>query len=141
MKLTTRGRYAVMAMVDLAKHSDQKPISLADIAHRQSISLSYLEQLFARLRQANLVESTRGMNGGYLLTRPCHEIRISEIVAAADEILKATRCIAMHDGCLAGKKCMTHDLWSALEQHVHFFLSSVSLQDVLNNKFESAGRL
>jgi Rrf2 family transcriptional regulator, iron-sulfur cluster assembly transcription factor len=135
MKLTTRGRYAVMAMVDLAQNGAEKPISLSEIAERQNISLGYLEQLFARLRQANLIESTRGIHGGYLLARSPANIRIGEIVDAADESLKATRCTAMNSGCMQGKKCKTHDLWESLTHHVHFFLNSVSLQDVLDNNY------
>jgi Rrf2 family iron-sulfur cluster assembly transcriptional regulator len=135
MKLTTRGRYAVMAMVDLAKNGAEKPISLSEIAERQNISLSYLEQLFARLRQANLVESTRGIHGGYLLARSPGDIRVGEIVAAADGILKATRCTAMTSGCMQGEKCQTHDLWAALGHQVNFFLNSVSLRDVLDNNY------
>jgi Rrf2 family transcriptional regulator, iron-sulfur cluster assembly transcription factor len=135
MKLTTRGRYAVMAMVDLAQYGAEKPISLSEIADRQNISLSYLEQLFARLRQANLVQSTRGVNGGYLLTRPSTDIRVGEIVMAADEALKATRCTAITKGCMQGKKCATHDLWDTLSHHINFFLNSISLQDILNNNY------
>lgn len=140
MKLTTRGRYAVMAMVDLAQNGAEKPIALSEIASRQNISLSYLEQLFVRLRQANLVESTRGINGGYLLARPSTDIRIGEIVIAADETLKATRCTAMTDGCMQGQKCMTHDLWDALSYQVNYFLNSISLQDVLKNNYGNIHR-
>lgn len=124
-----------MAMVDLAQNGAEKPISLSEIADRQNISLSYLEQLFARLRQANLVESTRGIHGGYLLARSPANIRVGEIVDAADEALKATRCTAMTSGCMQGRKCQTHDLWETLTHQVHFFLNSVSLQDVLDNNY------
>ena len=121
MKLSTKGRYAVMAMVDLARHAQAKPVSLSDIAARQEISLSYLEQLFARLRRAGLVKSVRGPGGGYRLARGSTETRVSEIILAVDEPIKATRCTEMGaTGCRADRsKCLTHDLWEELGNQIH----------------------
>ncbi|MCZ6847520.1 MAG: Rrf2 family transcriptional regulator [Alphaproteobacteria bacterium] len=132
MKLTTKGRYAVMAMVGLAINSDGKPLTLAQIADRQSISLSYLEQLFAKLRRGALVASVRGPGGDYLLSRAAEAIRISDIVAAVDEPIRATRCQPGSPMSCQGAKrrCTTHDLWEELSNHIHLFLSSVSLADV-----------
>lgn len=136
MKLNTKGRYAVMAIVDLAKHGASKPVSLADIAGRQEISLSYLEQLFAKLRRADLVRSVRGPGGGYRLARPAQDMRIAEVILAVDEPIRATRCdIASTKGCTGGGgKCVTHDLWEELSRQIHIFLSSVSVADVLEKR-------
>ncbi|MBM3643808.1 MAG: Rrf2 family transcriptional regulator [Alphaproteobacteria bacterium] len=136
MKLSTKGRYAVMAMVDLSRHAQNKPVSLSDIASRQEISLSYLEQLFARLRRAGLVKSVRGPGGGYRLARGADEIRVSEIILAVDEPITATRCADLGGvGCRTDRsKCLTHDLWEELGNQIHLFLSSVTLQDVLDRK-------
>jgi Rrf2 family iron-sulfur cluster assembly transcriptional regulator len=136
VKLSTKGRYAVMAMVDLARHAQAKPVSLSDIATRQEISLSYLEQLFARLRRAGLVKSVRGPGGGYRLARGSAETRVSEIILAVDEPIKATRCTEMGaTGCRADRsKCLTHDLWEELGNQIHTFLSSVTLLDVLERR-------
>jgi Rrf2 family iron-sulfur cluster assembly transcriptional regulator len=125
-----------MAMVDLARHAQAKPVSLSDIATRQEISLSYLEQLFARLRRAGLVRSVRGPGGGYRLARGSIETRVSEIILAVDEPIKATRCTEMGTvGCHTdGSKCLTHDLWEELGNHIHLFLSSVTLHDILERK-------
>src|SRR5579864_5014062 len=125
-----------MAMVDLARHAQAKPVSLSDIATRQEISLSYLEQLFARLRRAELVKSVRGPGGGYRLARASNETRVSEIILAVDELIKATRCTEMGTtGCRADRsKCLTHDLWEELGNHIHAFLNSVTLSDVLERK-------
>lgn len=144
MKLTTKGRYAVMAMVDLATSFKGKPIALSDIADRQEISLSYLEQLFSKLRRCGLLDSVRGPGGGYLLSRPANEIRISDIILAADEPIKATRCHTGSPlGCIGNKgRCLTHDLWEELSQQVHLFLNSVTLDDVVNRRvMGSAGRI
>lgn len=138
MQLSTKGRYAVMAMVDLARESaaqagQVRAVSLADIARRQEISLAYLEQLFARLRRAGLVRSVRGPGGGYALARPAAETPVGAIVHAVDEPLRVTRC-ASHAaaGCLAGgAKCLTHDLWEALGDEIEGFLAKVSLEDVV----------
>jgi Rrf2 family transcriptional regulator, iron-sulfur cluster assembly transcription factor len=136
MRLSTKGRYAVMAMVDLAKHSTGEPIALAEIAERQEISLSYLEQLFARLRVAGLVKSVRGPGGGYLLGHPAQEMRISDVILAVDEPIRATRCSpGAPVGCRGSKsRCLTHDLWEELGNQIHLYLSSVSLADVVEQR-------
>ena len=141
MRLSTKGRYAVMAMVDLAKHGTGEPISLAEIAERQEISLSYLEQLFARLRKGGLVRSVRGPGGGYLLAFAAAETRISEIILAVDEPIRATRCApGAPTGCRANKsRCLTHDLWEELGNQIHLFLSSVSLADVVERRLLGGG--
>jgi Rrf2 family iron-sulfur cluster assembly transcriptional regulator len=134
MKLSTRGRYAVMAVADLAQATGEDPVTLSDIASRQSISLSYLEQLFAKLRRADIVSSVRGPGGGYKLSRLPSETRISDIMSAVDEPLKTTRC-SDTKGCLpSGARCITHDLWDELSRHIYLFLSSVTLEDVLGRK-------
>lgn len=132
MRLSTKGRYAVMAMVDLASRSLGRPVALADIAQRQEISLSYLEQLFAKLRKGGLVRSVRGPGGGYLLSHPAEATRVSDIFLAVDEPIRATRCMPGSPmGCTGDNgRCMTHDLWEELGNHIHLFLSSVSLADV-----------
>ena len=132
MRLSTKGRYAVMAMVDLASRSLGRPVALADIAQRQEISLSYLEQLFAKLRKGGLVRSVRGPGGGYLLSHPAEATRVSDIILAVDEPIRATRCMPGSPmGCTGDNgRCMTHDLWEELGNHIHLFLSSVSLADV-----------
>ncbi len=125
-----------MAMVDLAMHSDGKPISLADIADRQEISLSYLEQLFAKLRRGGLVRSVRGPGGGYLLARLDEETRVSDIILAVDEPIRATRCTPGQPfGCRSNKsRCMTHDLWEELGNQIYLYLSSVTIADVVNKQ-------
>jgi Rrf2 family transcriptional regulator, iron-sulfur cluster assembly transcription factor len=136
MRLSTKGRYAVMAMVDLAKHGAGRPVSLADIADRQEISLSYLEQLFAKLRKGNLVNSVRGPGGGYLLAYAASETRISDIILAVDEPIRATRCTpGAPTGCRGNNsRCLTHDLWEELGNQIHLYLSSVSLADVVEQR-------
>jgi Rrf2 family iron-sulfur cluster assembly transcriptional regulator len=136
MRLSTKGRYAVMAMVDLAKHSGGDPVSLAEIAERQEISLSYLEQLFAKLRKGGLVNSVRGPGGGYLLAFAAAETRISDIILAVDEPIRATRCTpGAPVGCRGNKsRCLTHDLWEELGNQIHLYLSSVSLTDVVERR-------
>ncbi len=136
MKLSTKGRYAVMAMVDLATNSNGDPISLSDVASRQLISLSYLEQLFGKLRRSGLVSSVRGPGGGYKVARPLNEIRISDVVLAVDEPIKATRCKSNSStGCqVDGSRCITHDLWEELSNHIYLFLNSVSLEDVIDKR-------
>ena len=136
MRLSTKGRYAVMAMVDLAKHSQGRPIALAEIAERQEISLSYLEQLFAKLRAAGLVKSVRGPGGGYLLGHGADGTRISDIILAVDEPIRATRCSpGAPVGCRGSKsRCLTHDLWEELGNQIHLYLSSVSLADVVEQR-------
>lgn len=136
MKLSTKGRYAVMALVDLASQSDGRPVALADIAERQEISLSYLEQLFAKLRRGGLVRSVRGPGGGYLLARAADDTRVSDAILAVDEPIRATRCKSGSGaGCRSNKsRCLTHDLWEELGNQIHVFLSSVSLADVCNRR-------
>ncbi len=145
MHLTTRGRYAVMAMADLATRETAGcacgPVCLAEIAERQQLSLSYLEQLFAKLRRAGLVASARGPGGGYRLMTPPHEIPIAAIVAAVDEPIHATRCEGTIGGCMAGpnpmgngEPCQTHDLWFELGRQIELFLTGISLADVVSSR-------
>jgi Rrf2 family iron-sulfur cluster assembly transcriptional regulator len=143
VKLSTKGRYAVMAMVDLAQYGTGGPITLADIAERQEISLSYLEQLFAKLRRNGLVRSVRGPGGGYLLAFPTDEIRISDIIHAVDEPIRTTRCAPESSvGCTTKRsRCLTHDLWSELGHQIHLFLTSVTLDDVCAGRVLGAARL
>jgi Rrf2 family iron-sulfur cluster assembly transcriptional regulator len=131
MRLTTKGRYAVTAMLDLALHADQRPISLADISRRQEISLSYLEQLFARLRRARLVTSVRGPGGGYLLAVPPAQVSVAKVIDAVDESVDATRCQGLSD-CQKGDICLTHHLWCELSQEIHGFLNGITLHDLVN---------
>lgn len=126
MKLTTKGRYAVTAMLDLAIHGAEDPVCLGDIAARQDISLAYLEQLFTRLRKQGLVESTRGPGGGYRLGRPAEEISVAAVIAAVDEPLDSTRCSGEQD-CQRGERCLTHQLWEDLNRHIYGFLDSITL--------------
>lgn len=132
MRLTTKGRYAVTAMLDLALHDHGDPTALADIADRQELSLSYLEQLFAQLRRAGLVKSVRGPGGGYQLTRPATEINVAEIVVAVDEDVDVTRCSG-RGNCQNGHKCLAHDLWMGLSDQIRSFLTDIHLADLLNN--------
>jgi Rrf2 family iron-sulfur cluster assembly transcriptional regulator len=136
VKLSTKGRYAVMAMADLASHGSGKPVSLAGIAERQGISLSYLEQLFGKLRKGGLVKSVRGPGGGYLLSHAADQTRISDIILAVDEPIKATRCQPGSPfGCRIDKgRCLTHDLWEELGNQIYLFLSSVTLDDVCRRR-------
>ena len=141
MRLSTKGRYAVMAMADLAKNGRtdgvQRAVSLAEIAARQEISLSYLEQLFARLRKSSLVRSVRGPGGGYRLAKSADETMVAEIVLAVDEPIRATRCIGHSSpkGCMmAGERCITHNLWEDLGDEIHRYLAGVSLEDVVMNR-------
>ncbi|PZP39135.1 MAG: hypothetical protein DI585_05035 [Pseudomonas fluorescens] len=146
MHLSTRGRYAIMAMLDLANLSSTspRPVTLAQIAERQQISLSYLEQLFAKLRKSGVVDSVRGPGGGYMIPKPLNLVMLSDIVSAVDEVVDVTRCGSMSDphgpaagaGCVHGGKCNAHDLWSALGTHIESFLRRVTLQMVLDNDFE-----
>lgn len=133
MRLTTKGRYAVTAMLDLALHSGQGPTSLSDIAQRQGISLSYLEQLFSKLRKRALVSSVRGPGGGYNLARDGAKISIAEVIAAVDESVDATRCSGGYD-CHGNGPCLTHDLWEDLSRCIYDYLSEISLQDLVNGK-------
>ncbi len=132
MELTTRGRYAVMSMAELARHKGNDALALSVVAERQRLSLDYLEQIFAKLRRADLVQSTRGRTGGYKLSRPANEISIAEIMVAVEEETRMTRCLnGEQGGCLGEERCLTHNLWKALGEHIVTFLRSISLQDVL----------
>ena len=133
MKLTTKGRYAVMAMADLASFQGQRPVSLTEISIRQNISLSYLEQLFLKLKSKNLVKSIRGSNGGYVLEKPASDIRILNIISAVDEKVKTLNCKRdSKKGCNnKSTKCITHNLWDELEQHINNFFDKVKLEDLV----------
>lgn len=132
MKLTTKGRYAVTAMLDLAIHASDKPISLADISERQVISLSYLEQLFSKLRRQGLVQSVRGPGGGYCLSRGAESIFVAQVIEAVNEAVDATGCHGA-ETCQAGSRCLTHDLWTDLSDQIHSFLNSVSLASLVKD--------
>ncbi len=135
MKLSTRGRYAVMAMSDIAINSIGAPVSLGDISGRQGISQAFLEQLFGQLRKNGLVNSVRGPGGGYTLAHNADEICIADIVTAVDEPLQVTRCQGdAIDGCVDGEKCNTHELWAALGRQVYGFLAAVTLGDVAEKR-------
>lgn len=131
MRLTTRGRYAVTAMLDLALHAEAGPVSLSEIAKRQELSLSYLEQLFVKLRRSALVVSSRGPGGGYALNQDITEVSVASIIDAVDENVDATNCSGKSD-CHEGHMCLTHHLWKDLTQRIHDFLESVSLADLVN---------
>jgi len=146
MRLSTRGRYAVMAMVELADRQPRdagascglRPVSLAELAQAQCLSVAYLEQLFARLRRAGLVASARGPGGGYRLARPAAAITIADIVEAVEETMRTTRCDEGSPGCLAGQRCPTHDLWAELGEQISLFFQHVTLGDVVEGRV--AGR-
>ncbi|MEH6641448.1 Fe-S cluster assembly transcriptional regulator IscR [Vreelandella glaciei] len=130
MRLTTKGRYAVTAMLDLALHAHNGPTSLSDISQRQEISLSYLEQLFARLRRAGLVNSVRGPGGGYLLSQPAEEISVSKVIDAVNESVDATRCQGLSD-CQQGDTCLTHHLWCELSVQIRHFFDEMTLAQLM----------
>ncbi|RYG62007.1 MAG: Rrf2 family transcriptional regulator [Alphaproteobacteria bacterium] len=153
MHLSTRGRYAIMAMLDLAQLANSnrdvtmsRPVTLAQIAERQQISLSYLEQLFAKLRKSGVVDSVRGPGGGYMIPKPLNLVMLADIVNAVDEVIDLSRCGSMGDphgpsegaGCVHGRKCNAHDLWNALGGHIEDFLRKVSLQMVLDGDFDTS---
>lgn len=131
MKLTTKGRYAVTAMLDLALHEHDGSVSLSDIAARQDISLSYLEQLFGRLRRAGLVKSARGASGGYSLAKPTSDIAVADVIEAVDEIVDTTRCGGSAD-CQNHERCLTHGLWDDLGKQIREFLGAVNLKDLVS---------
>ena len=133
MKLTTKGRYAVMAMADLAFNANTKAVSLTEISLRQNISLAYLEQIFIKLKNKKLVRSTRGATGGYILERPASEIKLSHIISAVDEEVKMLNCKKnSKKGCNnKSTKCITHNLWDELDQHINGFFEKVKLQDLI----------
>ena len=135
MKLSTKGRYAVMALVDIGQQGGAEPISLGEIAERQEISVEYLEQLFMKLRRAGLVDSARGPGGGYRLARQPEDIPISEIIAAVDEATRVTRCEGdAVEGCVKGERCCTHDLWQSLGRQMQNFLTAITLDDVVQKR-------
>jgi Rrf2 family transcriptional regulator, iron-sulfur cluster assembly transcription factor len=134
MRLTTKGRFAVTAMVDLAMRGGKSPVTLAAISERQKISLSYLEQLFGKLRRNKIVESVRGPGGGYYLARPSSKISIAEIVVAVDEPLDATKCGGKGDCHGENQQCLTHDLWMGLNERIYSYLEEVSLQQMVDSQ-------
>lgn len=133
MRLTSKGRYAVTAMLDVALHTSSGPVPLADISERQGISLSYLEQLFARLRKQGLVSSVRGPGGGYQLGREAKDISVSDVISAVDESVDATRCQGKSD-CQSGARCLTHTLWSDLSNRIEDFLTGITLGELVNQQ-------
>lgn len=133
MRLTTKGRFAVTAMMDLALRGDEGPVALASVAERQSISLSYLEQLFGKLRRYKLVDSVRGPGGGYCIARPLDQLTVADIIRAVDEQLDATQC-GGRENCLDEHRCMTHDLWSTLNAKMYDYLASVTLADLVGRE-------
>jgi Rrf2 family iron-sulfur cluster assembly transcriptional regulator len=138
MRLTTKGRFAVTAMLDLALHDGKGPVTLAGISRRQSISLSYLEQLFGKLRRRSLVDSVRGPGGGYTLSKPTSQLTVAEIIRAVDEPLDATQC-GGRENCQDESRCMTHELWSTLNDKMYEYLNSVSLADLVASQKTTAG--
>jgi Rrf2 family iron-sulfur cluster assembly transcriptional regulator len=140
MLLSTKGRYAVMAMVEIAKQGEQKPLSLGDVAARLELSLAYLEQLFMKLRRSGLVQSVRGPGGGYVLSRDAAAISICDIMSAVAEPLILTRCASEADGdigCVSAQRCSTHFLWEALSAHIEQFLLTATLGDVLHGRYST----
>ena len=140
MRLTTRGRFAVTAMIDLGLREHRGPVALAAISERQKISLSYLEQLFGKLRRHALVDSTRGPGGGYTLARPAQQISVAQIIAAVDEPLDATQCGGKENCGDDDQRCMTHDLWAQLNLRMTEYLDSVSIHDLVEKQRLEAGR-
>jgi len=140
MRLTTKGRFAVTAMVDLAIHGGNGPVTLASISERQKISLSYLEQLFGKLRKHDVVASVRGPGGGYCLSRPALKISISDIIVAVDESLDASNCHGMGN-CQDGKPCITHNLWMGLNNAISSYLASVSLHQLITNQVQNPSEI
>ena len=135
MQLSTKGRYAVMAMTDLAARASERAVALAEIAESQEISLAYLEQLFARLRRRGLVTAARGPGGGYRLAKPASETSVAEVVTAVDEPLRAVRCNGGVKGCMkGGARCLTHDLWEETGRQIREYLGSISLADVVGGR-------
>jgi Rrf2 family iron-sulfur cluster assembly transcriptional regulator len=133
MRLTTKGRFAVTAMIDVAMHSGDGPVTLAGVSERQKISLSYLEQLFGKLRRHGLVDSVRGPGGGYNLARPADAVSVADIIVAVDEPIDATQC-GGKENCKDDKRCMTHELWASLNTHIFSFLRSVTLEQLVRQQ-------
>lgn len=140
MKLTTKGRYAVSAMMDIAMQGDSSLVPLSEISARQGISISYLEQLFSKLKKAGLVESVRGAHGGYKTSLPYTDISVFTIMSAVDEDINATQCSGLAN-CREGSQCTTHHLWTGLTQHIANYLEKISLADLLNNEFHEGSSL
>jgi len=136
MRLTTKGRFAVTAMIDIALHSTHGPVTLAGVADRQHISLSYLEQLFGKLRRRGLVDSVRGPGGGYSLARDAAKVSVADIILAVDEPIDATSC-GGEENCHEDRRCMTHDLWAGLNKHIHQYLAQISLEQLIHARRES----
>ena len=137
MRLTTKGRFAVTAMIDVAMHGTKGPVTLAGVSERQKISLSYLEQLFGKLRRASLVDSVRGPGGGYRLARGADAVSVADVILAVDEPIDATRCNGREDCAADGKRCMTHELWTNLNTHIFAFLRSVTLAQLVAQQDKS----
>lgn len=133
MRLTTKGRFAVTAMIDVAMHATEAPVTLAGVSGRQKISLSYLEQLFGKLRRHGLVASVRGPGGGYRLARPASEVSVADVILAVDEPIDATQC-GGKENCLDDHRCMTHELWAGLNTHIFAFLRSVTLEELVRQQ-------
>jgi Rrf2 family transcriptional regulator, iron-sulfur cluster assembly transcription factor len=133
MRLTTKGRFAVTAMIDIAMHSGKGPVTLANVSERQRISLSYLEQLFGKLRRHGLVDSVRGPGGGYNLAQPAATVSVADIILAVDEPIDATQC-GGKENCLDDRRCMTHELWTKLNAHIFSFLQSVTLEQLVREQ-------
>ena len=138
MRLTTKGRFAVTAMIDLALRGEDGPVALAGVSERQKISLSYLEQLFGKLRRHKLVDSVRGPGGGYCIARPLDRVTVADIIRAVDEQLDATQC-GGRENCHDEHRCMTHDLWSTLNAKMYEYLSSVTLADLVESQKKKLG--
>lgn len=138
MRLTTKGRFAVTAMIDVALHGDDNPVTLAAVSERQRISLSYLEQLFGKLRRSGIVDSVRGPGGGYNLARAASELSVADIILAVDEPIDATQC-AGRENCLDDRRCMTHELWAGLNGHIFSFLRSVTLAELVRQQRAKPG--
>jgi len=138
MRLTTKGRFAVTAMIDVAMHGGQGPVTLAGVSERQKISLSYLEQLFGKLRRHGLVESVRGPGGGYHLARPANSVSVADVIVAVDEPIDATKCGGRENCTDDGKRCMTHELWANLNTHIFSYLRSVSLAQLVAEQDKQA---
>ncbi|HSV18071.1 MAG TPA: Fe-S cluster assembly transcriptional regulator IscR [Casimicrobiaceae bacterium] len=137
MRLTTKGRFAVTAMIDVALHGSGGPVTLAAVSERQRISLSYLEQLFGKLRRHGLVDSVRGPGGGYNLARAAGELSVAEIITAVDEPIDATQC-GGRENCHDDRRCMTHELWASLNNHIFSFLDSVTLAELVRQQEQRA---
>jgi len=138
MRLTTKGRFAVTAMIDVALHGSDNPVTLAAVSERQRISLSYLEQLFGKLRRHGLVDSVRGPGGGYNLAKPAASLSVAEIILAVDEPIDATQC-GGRENCLDDRRCMTHELWAGLNAHIFSFLRSVTLAELVRQQQRKEG--